>query len=172
MYQGKAWTSYIVRALTNSRWTHCGILWRDPPNLPSGLYVIHSDGTLDDFGVQMDLFSQYVEEYPGKVFIYPICGVEPANFAPLEAIFKQTQDAGYDLYPPDIIRTLNGGGCLWRARTTQYFVCSTYIAYVYEQLGLICPCNDWTLVRPKDLLESPDKVHWQNCTFGDQVQIK
>ena len=171
MFQGKMWTSYIVQWLTSSMWSHVGIVWRDPPGNPPGVYLLHSDGTIDDFGVQIDLLSKYLDEYVGKVFVYPIQGVEADKFAPIAQIYQETQDTGYDLYPPDIIRILTGG-CMRRARTTQYFVCSTYTAYVYERVGLICPCSDWTLVQPKHLVEEPSPVEWQGCSFGSPIQLK
>ena len=171
MFSGKYWTSYTVRFLTWSKFSHCGMLLRDPANLPKGLYLLQCDGTDQDFGVQLSLFSEYVEGYDGKVFVYPIQGVEPNSFDRLDEIYQQTQDIPYSLYPPDIVRVLNGG-CFHRANTTQYFVCSTYTAYVYKQIGLLCPCNDWTLVQPKHLVEKSDTIMWQNCSFGTPLQLK
>ena len=78
MFQGQAWTSYVVRILTFSKWSHCGMIWRDPPGEKPGVYLLHSDGTLKEFGVQLVPFQQYVDEYSGKVFVYPLQGIDPA----------------------------------------------------------------------------------------------
>ena len=171
MFQGRSLSSRVVDCLTSSKWSHAAIVWCNPPSRAPGTYLLMSSIETDGFGVQLQPLETYIYSYPCSVTSYsPVANPELLE-RQLPDLYASTKEAGYDLYPSDLLRAIEGRGCGCRSRETDSFVCSTYVAYLYEKLGLIRPATDWTTVRPVDLVEPTGRVQW-NCGFSAPTQLR
>lgn len=166
MFKGKSWVSKILNVAIKSEWTHSALVWRNPPGQPIGLYCIDSNITEKDYGVQLTLVEDYVRTYDGEVYHLPIITPHLKRFEALEKIYAKTQDRLYDFSPISIIRNVGRSWFSCHVRQKERFFCSAYIAFVYEKLNLIAPGVDWTIIQPRDLVETTGYLKWRDCAFA------
>lgn len=172
LFRGNAWTSRIVTCLTSSKWTHCGMVWKDPPNEKPGLYILESSISEKDDGVQISPLTDYITAYTGEVWVKSITTEQDHRFEKLPLIYARTEGKEYNLLPSDVVRLVNRGGCGWRSYKKRCFVCSTYLAFVYERLGFIASQIDWTIVQPQDFVDDNTYITWINCLFEELERLK
>lgn len=174
LFNGSYLSSFVVKVASRSKWSHVGMVWENPPGYKEGRYLLSSDITMAENGVQILPLEEMIRDYRGEVWIknlYIVKGNRYDIFASLNFLFKQTRGVDYNFFPPDIIRLINKSGCSWRRKATNWFVCSTYVAYLYTKLGVICRDNDWSVVHPKDFVEAKS-LPWVNCYFSALRRIK
>jgi hypothetical protein len=158
---GATWISKVVKCLTTSNWTHCGLVWRDPPHLPDCAY------TDEDDGVHLQPLEPYVRSYEGEVWVVRCQTTERERFAQLPALYEETKDRPYNFFLPDALRTTQKSWCGWRARQDRSFVCSTYLAYLFYRLGFVARAFDWVTVEPENFIPPSTLIPWELCTWDE-----
>lgn len=73
---------------------------------------------------------------------------DPFTPEKLSKIHKVVYDKPYDIIPSDWIYALKRKDP--ELQKTSRFWCSTLIAYIYTEVGILNFTTDWTMVRPND----------------------
>ena len=172
LFRGNSWISYFLQWFGRSHYSHVGMIIKNPSfmdsSLPDGIYLLESGwNPIPDsedhklkMGVQLHLFSDILTQCTShSVYVRRLrCERTASFYSRLDMIHKAIHNRPYDLnlidwlralYHLDIYQTLSPSS----AATTKAFWCSSLIAYILEELGLINPVC-WTEVVPRDFSES------------------
>ena len=148
-----------IRCCTKSVYSHAGILWKNPPHLPPGLYILQSTGPeLADaedgnhiLGVQIELYDNVKRSFSGNLWHIHInmsrskVFIDNFNYAyhkvhglPYDAIPVDWVDAAFNRHMADLQRE-------------DTFFCSALVAFMLVSVGVLPQSTPWTIVRPVDL---------------------
>jgi hypothetical protein len=164
------WFSRIVEKFTNSKWSHVGIILKDPvwinPML-TGYYLWQSGSEKypdveDDkniFGVRIDKLEEKIETYDGYISWRHLKLKEkiPDLEEKLKKIHKIVHDEKYDtniidlLEATEFIKEINYSSIfnLFKHQRKDRFFCSALVGFIYQQLGLLPENTEWTRCEPK-----------------------
>lgn len=170
LFKGRGLDSCLVGCLTYSTWTHAGLVWVNPPDVEPGTYVLECNVTDSDDGVQLRPLPQYLQTYNGSVWVRKFHSDRALPFFGLSLLYLETEPCQYAFFPPDVIRAIGAGGCDYRSRQVKYFVCSSYIAYVWKRMGYLSATVDWTTIRPKDLVDDR-RLEWVDCKYDKVMRL-
>lgn len=192
LFNGNYYASNVVDYVTGSKWSHVGMILRDPPFLfnnknPSGLFLYESDGTeLTDidsgnrvFGVQLVDLKKKIQTYNGTIGIRRLhCNKSEEEMNNiLKIAYNTTYHKSYDWNIIDMIDPIIYKK-YWIVdkifhmdhRRTDSFFCSAFVAYLYTQLGFLKNTTDWSLIYPQffaDVSQLED-----GCKLGKNHIIK
>ncbi len=159
-------SSFLDRAIswfTGSRYTHVGMVIRDPPGLPRGVHVIESslEATPNEetgrrtLGVQIQPLAAILSAH-GTASIRELRMKNEGERADLTRevaeIERRVDGKPYDLNPGDWLRAeirILEPKVIWEQQDHSFW-CSALVAYVYVRLGLLPQDIPWTLVSPKE----------------------
>jgi hypothetical protein len=166
---------YFARAIkffTNSRYTHVGMILKDPsflhPTL-KGLYVWESclgetadpqDGKVK-FGVQISPLGEVLDYYKGKgeITIRRInCSPDLFSDTNLTKVHNVVHDKPYDVVPADWFEALVKVDP--SPQKTNRFWCSALVGYIYTKCGLLDKETDWSILSPADFSTRADNLHF------------
>jgi hypothetical protein len=188
LFSGKDYfPSKCIEDLTHSKYSHVGIILRDPVLDGSeykGLFIFESTDWIDvddvedhkiKSGVQVNELSKIYNEPDGDIYWRRLNTDRDDDFYKImRNIHKTTYDKDYDFDPMDWIKAYFDID--YNDQKTYEFICSALVAYTYDQLNLLVKPVEWTIVRPKDLgtEDPPDKRRVQliNCTLDKEICIK
>lgn len=179
------WFSYVVEWFTWSRFSHVGIILKDPiyidPSL-TGTYLFESgtenindaeDG-VKKFGVQITDWNTIYSNYTGEIWKRSLKPYEKKEVIQelLEKVHNVVHNKPYDTRVFDLVRIeleRKWGNCQCKDR----FVCSALVSFILVSLNLLDGKTDWDLVEPKHF----DNGGWiekniKDCDFGDLVKIR
>lgn len=171
-----------IRCCTKSKYSHAGILWKNPPDLPPGLYILQStDPRMPDaenenhiLGVQIELFDNVKRHYRGNLWHIHLNMQRDAtleerfNYAyhkvhgkPYDAIVIDWIDGAFNKHWGDVQRD-------------DTFYCSALVAFMEVAIGALPTSTPWTIIRPCDLTAPASgtrNIEW-NCTTDKPKKIK
>lgn len=171
LFEGDYYVSKIIEYATHSKWSHVGIVVKDPKFLFNkesikGTFLYESDGIeLDDIdtggkmcGVQIVDLQKKINNYKGTVGIRKLHWNKSSKDVDdiLQVVYNTTYHKSYDWNIIDLLDPLIYSkhwilDKLLRIdhRRTSAFFCSAFAAYVYTQLGLFKKTTEWSLILPK-----------------------
>ena len=188
LYSTTKWYSKLIEYFTGSKFSHIGIILRDPVFLNEklkGLYVFESgsegrpdseDGKMK-YGVQITdlkaVLSHYSKNGNGTLY-YRRCHC--SRDEEFEQKLKKVHDVTYDKpYDFDVIDWIKAEFDIeiGNENKTSTFWCSALAAYTYYQLGFIKGEIKWTIVSPKEFsyYEDNKAIHFQNCTLDPELKV-
>jgi len=171
----------FLNIFTGSRYTHVGIVIKDPDNLDKGLYMLESGlEPMPDcetgkkiFGVQLHKLDE-VAKGP-NVFYRKLCLDTPRDLtSDVCAIDKLIHGKPYDINPIDWLEAelrILHVDCVSKQETSSFW-CSALVAYIYVKLGLLDESVPWTLISPKEwgYLRKPT-LQFKGCHLDKEVQL-
>jgi len=178
------WFSDLVEFMTRSRFSHCGIVLRDPVEIDpqlKGLYLLESgeesfpdaENHVKKVGVQITDFNKWIKGYKGHIYVRKFH--TDLNRSELEKkmaeIHHIIHDKPYDMWPGDLVKVwlkLDVGD---NQRTNDFF-CSALVSYVYSQLGILPSSTKWDLIDPEYLAENHLNIFAVNSKFGKLEKLK
>jgi hypothetical protein len=196
LFRGTGWLSRVIEWMGRSRYSHVGILLRDPtyihPDL-TGLYVLHStigppgdmNGEIRD-GVQITRLADLMASYgPGGTYIRHLrVRRDPLFVRTLGEIYRDHANDPYDLRLTDWIEAKclvdgDGTNCLrylgWKnPRKPTTFWCSALAAFVYYRLGLLEDPKDvpWSLIAPTAWATDGESfLRFRHCELGPEMPL-
>jgi len=165
--------SSIIEGYTNSKWSHVGIVLRNPTYIDkelTGLYLWESGKeTFKDsedkkykYGVQITDLEKVVNEYDGIVVFRKLVCNKTSFPELLKTIHNTIHNKPYDLDIFDFIMAKLGITCLdkgkykysifnwfgYNPQKLDKLYCSSLVAYVYTELGLLPKDTRWTDIFP------------------------
>lgn len=186
LFRGEGyWFSYVVEWCTWSRFSHVGIILKDPiyidPSL-TGTYLLESgtecikdaENGVEKFGVQITDWNSIYEGYTGEIWKRSIKPYEKKTV--VQEMLKKAHivihNKPYDTQIFDLLRIeleKKWGNCQEKSR----FVCSALISFILVSLNLLDGNTSWDLIKPKHF----DTGGWiekniKNCDFGKIEKLK
>lgn len=179
--------SRIIEYVTDSKYSHTGIILRDPtyinPDL-KGLYILESTGCSNimdaedkkiKFGVQIRKFEPVYETYDGAIMWRRLHIDRDEKFCQtIKDIHDVIHNKPYDINPKDWVESLFDIK-LGNVQVTSRFFCSALVTYIYDKLGLVDKGTPWTIIRPKDLGTEniqTNRIKIINCILDKEIVIK
>jgi len=189
LFRGSSWLSYLLEWIGRSRYSHVGIIIKDPAfidsSLPNGIYLLESgwnpipdseDHVLKS-GVQLHLLSDLLKECaPFSVYVRRItCERNHSFYEKIDTIHHTIHNRPYDMNLFDWIRAayhldIDGSIAPSSSATTKRFWCSALVAYVFDQLNLIDPVN-WSVVTPRDFSLWSSRLQFR-CSIGNEELVQ
>lgn len=171
LFDGDYIVSRIIDRVIHSQWSHVGIVIKDPTFLfnsekKEGVFLYESDGKeLEDidsgsklFGVQMVDLEKKINSYSGTVAHRKLTWNKSPEYIEtvLHTVYNTTYHKEYDWNIIDLIDPLIYKK-FWIIdkifhvdhRQTNRFFCSSFVAYIYTQLGLLPKTTEWSLIYPQ-----------------------
>jgi hypothetical protein len=198
LFHGNTWYDAILEKLGKSRFSHVGLVLKNPvwldKNLKDETYLLESG--YEDFpdvdgkqplGVQLVNLAECLSKYPGKVVARQLfCKRDEKFYQTLKDVYNKHKNDSYDTSIFDWIEAkwlLTFGEeetlrCFyWNDPRKQHtFWCSALTAFVYNQLGFLDDCKTlpWTLVSPRDFstCRGEKLIKFKDCIIGDEVKLK
>lgn len=176
LFRGTGWISWFVEWVGVSKYSHVGIVIKNPrfldPELEDGTYLLDSSwsGVPDaedhqvKYGVQLRLLEDALKDYSkGSVLVRKVnCQRNEAFYDTFAQLHKEIHDKPYDLSPWDWLCAKYNMMCPLPSdpayKTTKRFWCSALVSYVFCQLGIMDPNVNWSLVAPREF--SSDEARW------------
>ena len=188
--------STIVEKFTDSKWSHIGIVLKAPIYIDeklTGVYLWESGtekyGDSEDgkhkYGVQITDLEVMIDNYDGEVVWRKLYWIPFHLEEKLEIIHNVIHDKPYDLDVFDFIFTklrinktpdahksiiLNWLG--YNPRKVDKLYCSSLVAYVYTELGLLPSKTNWTNIFPNYFSSSNSNLKLINAKLGKEYIIK
>jgi hypothetical protein len=164
------WFSKIVEMYTGSKWSHVGVILKNPtwidPSL-NGYYLWQSGSEkFNDsedhknlFGVRLDDLEEIIESYDGYVAWrhLKVKDTIPDLENKLKEAHRIVHDKKYDLNIMDFLKARDyviESNCISLAkmlnfRRTDKFFCSALVGFIYQQIGLLPLDTEWSRCEPK-----------------------
>lgn len=157
LFQGEySLLSYFIEFFTESKWSHIGIVLKDPtyidPKL-KGLYlwncgyedIRESENNENILGVQIIPLMEIIEIYTGHVYHRRF--TKNIDINAIKNIHKKLHHDPYNIHPNDLMHLL-----LHKPinHTPNRFVCSTFVAFVLQKLNILTFEPNWCSYIPKD----------------------
>jgi len=183
--------SDFVKITTKSKWTHVGIVLRDPDFLlllppQKGLFLYNSDGKYEVdieahkkiFGVQINELIHMVDNYDGEVYARKLNTklTREEMDEKFKTIYNTEYHKPYDWLPQDLIATFaERHGCkvadfVVDPRRVDRIFCSALVGFCYTQMGLLKPSTEWGTMYPDDF--SKLETLFDGSTLGSIIPIK
>lgn len=171
LFDGDYIVSRIIDRVIHSQWSHVGIVVKDPTFLfnsekKEGVFLYESDGKefedIDSgsklFGVQIVDLEKKINSYHGTVAHRKLTWNKSPEYIEtvLHTVYNTTYHKEYDwniidLIDPLIYKKFWIIDKIFRVdhRQTNRFFCSSFVSYIYTQLGLLPKTTNWSLIYPQ-----------------------
>ncbi len=196
LFSGNGIVSKAIKNVTKSKWTHVGMVIKDPDFLvktppKQGIFLIESDMPCYDkpcvdietgkhmFGVNIVDLEERVKFYDGEVcYRKLITDISHEHIKEdFRIVYNTTYHKHYDWNPIDLIDpaihhrfwTLDLIFGIDRRRVNKFF-CSALVAYTYTQMGLMKSTTEWSMVYPRYFADN--SIFENNSELGALVQLK
>ena len=175
LFRGTSWISWLVEWLGVSRYSHVGIVVKNPafldPDLEDGTYILESSWNntpdVEDHqmkcGVQLHLLDDVLKECSrGSVMTRKVnCERNESFYQKLIELHKEIHNKPYDMVPWDWLCAKYNMICPLPSdpayKTTKRFWCSALVSYLYCQLGIMEKDINWSLVAPREFSSTEAK---------------
>jgi len=150
----------LIRWGTQSQYTHVGIVIKDPDFLNlKGLYMWESgfenkpdpQDDIKKIGVQITPLEEVIKNYKktGHIFYRKLkCPDNLITIEKLKKIHHEVYLKPYDINPAHWLSAVFT--CNINMNEIKSFWCSSLVAYIYIELGILSKDENWTLKRPSD----------------------
>jgi len=190
---GKGLLSHAIEMGTQSPFTHCAIVVRDPRWTTPKLYGLYAwESSSNSFadaenqrfkmGVQMSTFDRRIKEakkWGKKVYVRQLTCDRGAQFeSRLAHTHNAVHNLPYDSSPEDWLKAL----CIelgipeFSNQTVQrhdQFWCSALVSFIYVSLGFLPKDTPWTVLAPERLSTlSKQPLIFMNCKLGPERLLK
>jgi len=194
------WFSKLVEWWTGTKWSHVGMILRDPTYINpvlQGVYLwesgVERTGDCEDnkhkFGVQITDFEKLLNpdnekyKYAGHIVarrLYCKGRNLDATDEQLINIHNVVHNKPYDVSLLDFIEAnmdvskieKNNKHFICNHRKTNKFFCSALVGYIYTQLGLLPNTTNWTECEPAFFSSDNDKLILKNAELGSEMQLQ
>lgn len=143
---GEGWLSGIIKRLTDSPWSHVGMVVQEGPRLMAIEALKH--------GVTMNRFSHVLRHYEGEIVIARVDALTPAQTRGIVAEAIDRVGIKYNW-----LRCLQ---IWWRIRVQggppadgRDLICSEFVERCYREAGYSFPYNKRGFVAPEDVWRAP-----------------
>lgn len=192
----KYWISRLIEWYGHSKWSHVGIVLKDPVYinpLLKGLYLLESGAEdmpdvvdhVHKYGVQIVPLEEKIEEYNGYVHWRKLdADIDDLDYKML-SIYISVHDRPYDLSFYDLLTTKMNVDLKvhkyknpimnWLRtdhRRIDQFFCSALVGYIYTELELINKNTQWTECRPSYFSQEYPKNIMIKGKLEDEVVLK
>ena len=184
LFEGNYVVSQIIEFLTDSKYSHIGIIIKNPKfldkNLDNDLYLLESgyenindpENNRKKYGVQLTKFSDIIKNYSGQIFYRKLnCIKNKLFYDKLYQIHLDVHNIPYDTDIFDWIKAklnLNIGD----TQKKNKMWCSALVAYIYVKLEFLDNKLPWTLIKPNDFSDKSKILEFKNCTLDKEIIIK
>lgn len=191
LWSGNGAISDFVKVATKSKWTHVGIVIKNPDFLLtkeplSGIYFYNSNGNYEIdiesqkkiFGVQLNDLNETITHYDGEVYLRRLESslTHDQRMDKLRAVYNSEFHKPYDWRPLDLIGAYaHHHG--WKIadfivdpRHIDRVFCSALTGYAYTQMGLLDPLTRWSAMYPDDFAKITDL--YDGSKLGDLIPLK
>lgn len=200
IFSGNGIVPKAIRNVTKSKWTHVGMVLKDPDFLvktppKKGLFLIESDMPCSDkpcvdietgkhmFGVNIVDLEERIKYYDGEVAyreLKPTISRKQIN-DDFKIVYNTTYHKHYDWNPIDLINPAIHQFIHHRfwtldiifgidRRRVNKFFCSALVAYTYTQMGLMSPTTEWSMIYPNYFANT--NIFEDGSELGEIVQLK
>ncbi len=182
LFSGNYFLSHIIEYFTKSIYSHVGVILKNP-NLGDatfkGIYLLESgfENTPDPEnnrikkGVQIINFEEKFKNYKGRIYVRKLhCTRDKKFYEKIIQIHSAVHNIPYDLHPVDWIKAYYKLDIGNTQKENTYW-CSALVSFVYVELGFLDKHIPWTLISPKELSSSSNKLKFINCQLDDDKQI-
>jgi len=176
LFDGKGFVSDFIKTATKSKWTHIGIVVKNPPFIKDheiGTYIYESDGNYEPdiesgkkiIGVQLNNLYDKIKNYDGEVYYRKLKTDKSTQelFQILEVIHNTLLHKFYDWLPQDWIAAylalhnyVKLSKLLEDPRHLDKLFCSALVAYVYTEWGFLDKDTEWDFIAPNFFSEIND----------------
>lgn len=171
LFNGDYVVSHIIDDVTQGDWSHVGMVVRNPTFLfnsdyKEGVFLYESDTKeLIDadtgsklFGIQLVDLQKKIEGYNGTVAYRKLHWDKTADYIDpiMKTVYNTTYHKEYDWNIIDLVDPL-----IYKKywvidkifhvdhRQSNKFFCSSFVAYIYTQLGLLPKTTEWSMIYPQ-----------------------
>jgi len=175
------WPSFIVEYFSNSKYSHIGMILKDPTWLNkklTGIYLWESvpDNTIDPqdnkkkLGVKLTPITEIFKSKTEKLFLRKLINKKnKLNPEVLQKIHESVYDKPYDLNIIDWIDVYYK--IQLNKPTIDRFFCSAFIGFIYYQSNIINKNINWDLLKPEDFAPEGKYIIWNNTFLGDLIPL-
>ena len=194
LFSTNKWYSKLIESFTSSKFSHIGIILRDPIYLNeklTGLYVLESgseskpdpEDNKIKIGVQItpleEILSPYKGYLAGSVYYRKLNCVRDDQFTKkLIDIHNIVHNKPYDTNIIDWIKALDNieHKCINKGfnndHKTNEFWCSALTCFVYCKLGFVEKDIPWTIIAPKQFsYYEKESLKFINCTLEPEKYL-
>lgn len=175
------WSSFIVEYFSNSKYSHIGMILKDPTWLNkklTGIYLWESvpDNTIDPqdnkkkLGVKLTPIAEIFKSKTEKLFLRKLINKQnKLNPEVLHKIHESVYDKPYDLNIIDWIDVYYK--IQLNKPTIDRFFCSAFIGFIYSQSNIINKNINWDLLKPSDFAPEGKYIIWNSTFLGDLIPL-
>lgn len=187
LFEGNAWYSRLIEIFGYSRYSHIGMVLRDPVYIDptfKGIYLLQSsiiacDSSVSSntphFGVQLIPIHEAIENYKmgnGTMYYRSLECIRDDNFQTrLKNAYDIASNKPYDINPCDWIKAEFGIDC-GNVQRTDKFWCSSLVAFMYVRLGFLYPTLHWSLIAPRHFSSFEKyQLPFRECNLKEEVEV-
>ena len=167
----KVWFDTLIQQLSGSKFSHIGIILRDPTYIDKslkGLYFLESghekcpdvESHQKRYGVELVPLEEAIKLYRDTrngYLYYRKLDINRNKLSEREESFEESllktysivKNKPYDFNPWDWIRAYFKLDCIGKVQRTDTFWCSALVSFVYVHWDLLKDDIPWTLLAPK-----------------------
>jgi len=189
LFRGTSFISYMLEYFGRSRYSHVGIIVRNPkfinPGIEDGIYVLESilskefdveDNKLKN-GITLHRIDDVLKKYSkGSVYVRHVsCQRTEDFYKKFIKVHNQVHEKPYDLNLYDWLCAEYNIDCPFpeqdRFKHTNTFWCSALATYVLCEVGVIQNRVNWSLIAPRDFSCNEGKHLIFLCDLSDEILI-
>tara|TARA_Y100000994_G_scaffold146985_2_gene120257 strand:+ start:7867 stop:8481 length:615 start_codon:yes stop_codon:yes gene_type:complete len=171
----------IIQYFSNSIYTHCGIILKDPminDIKMKGIYVWESslvynyvDSPGYKPGVKVVPVEEFIEKYNGYIDYRKIKLNHIIYESAINKINETVKNKPYDIVPYHWLEAAFHIDLT--PQRTDRFWCSALLGYVFVKLELLPKKVDWSILSPGEFSSCGDlEKKYINCSFEKELRIK
>jgi hypothetical protein len=183
LFSGKGGISHGIKLVTNSKWSHVGMVLRLPDSKAVFLWESTTLSDLRDAidkktkkGVQLVLLSDRLRTYDGEVKVRHLRNyqVGKREYMKLMELREQVRNRPYEKDKLELIKAAYDGPLGHNEEDLSSLFCSELVAEAYQRMGLLkeppkgLPSNEYT---PKDFSERKGLVLEKGASLGKEKPI-
>lgn len=184
LFSGKGGISHGIKLVTNSKWSHVGMVLRLPDSKAAFLWESTTLSNLKDAidgkakrGVQLVLLSDRLQKYDGEAAIRRLQNyeVEINEYKNLMELREKLRNRPYEKDKLELIKAAYDGPLGHNEEDLSSLFCSELVAEAYQEVGLLqkppsgLPSNEFT---PKDFAEKRGLVLESGASLGQEISIE
>lgn len=178
LFNGNYFLSHLIEYLTDSIYSHIGIIIINPNfenKILEGIYVLESgyeskpdiENNRIKYGVQLTKLDDIIKNYDGKLFVRKlICKRNREFYNKIIQIHSDVHNLPYDLNALDWIKAYFNVE-IGDVKRKNEFWCSALVCYVYIKLGFLDENIPWTIIRPQDFSSKSRRFIFRKCKLEE-----
>ena len=181
----KSIISRLIEYFTNSKFSHIGIVIKNPDFTPEkleGYYLLESgyseyskdaEDNVYKLGAQLKRLDVAMKDYNGDIYYRKLhCERNEEFYEKIKKAHSVLHNKPYNLNAWDWIKSLFDLK-IGNEQKLNCFFCSALCAYVYTQLGFLNKDTDWTIIRPRDFSteHKNNRIKFINCQIDKEIKF-